>query len=201
MQSRPVGINRHFHILSVQQHIKNSTGQVIPVDDLWAKLDTLYDLDTLEGMDISEPDESPPSMALPLPDDEPEGSTTSAFRSVIFHPHFRKEFELPAKDFEPLMAERRLRDVPSSADESTVKASKKPQRSKSRNAGLVSGDSESSELTEGEAEPDASAVGDGEDRSPPSRRGKGSFKGRRGSLTASRLRTAAATEARKKKKR
>lgn len=48
--ARPVGINRHFHLLAVQQHIKNDAGQLVPIEQLWAKLESLYSLDALENM-------------------------------------------------------------------------------------------------------------------------------------------------------
>ena len=48
MRTRPVGIHRHAHILAVHNSIYRDTGFKVPMQDLWAKLGKMYDLDTLE---------------------------------------------------------------------------------------------------------------------------------------------------------
>jgi hypothetical protein len=48
MRTRPVGIHRHAHILAVHNSIYRDTGYKVPMQDLWAKLGKMYDLDTLE---------------------------------------------------------------------------------------------------------------------------------------------------------
>ncbi|EJU03208.1 hypothetical protein DACRYDRAFT_65406 [Dacryopinax primogenitus] len=173
MQARPVGINRHFHMLTVQQHIKDATKRSVTVPVLWDKLHALYDLEKLENMDVSEEDESPPQMEIPLPNDDKTPNLSSpAVRKVIFHPHFREEFFLPQEEYDLLVAERRLKELPSSADESTTRPSRRNLRGKERNAGLVSGDSESSELTEGDGDQDAKADESMDDRGHPIRHGR-----------------------------
>lgn len=175
--ARPVGINRHFHLLTVQQHIKTGTGQHISVEQLWGKLDSLYNLEILESMvcscnrvvsyiltsaqELSEPEDSPPILSGGLPSTVDEAATTSEAQRIIMHPHFLSEFVLPSETFEPLIAQRRLRDGPSSADESG-ETSRHLIRSRSRNAGLVSGDSDSSELTEGDGDEKTSRLDDSE---------------------------------------
>jgi MRG-binding protein len=47
---RPVGIHRHFHMLSMQQAIKRDTGMDVSVEDIWSKLEASYDLEALEGL-------------------------------------------------------------------------------------------------------------------------------------------------------
>lgn len=50
MRARPVGIHRHFHVLSIQNTIQKDTGRLVSTDDIWEKLKTCYDLDALEGL-------------------------------------------------------------------------------------------------------------------------------------------------------
>jgi hypothetical protein len=50
MRARPVGIHRHFHVLSIQHAIQKDTGQLVSTDDIWEKLKASYDLDALEGL-------------------------------------------------------------------------------------------------------------------------------------------------------
>lgn len=48
MRARPVGIHKHFHVLAIRNAIHNDTGRIIPVEAIWAKLRTCYDLEALE---------------------------------------------------------------------------------------------------------------------------------------------------------
>ena len=48
MRTRPVGIHRHVHILAIHNSIYRDTGFKVPMEDIWAKLGTMYDLDVLE---------------------------------------------------------------------------------------------------------------------------------------------------------
>ena len=50
MRARPVGIHRHFHILSVQSSIFKDTGQLVCIEDIWTKLQSCYEFDALEGL-------------------------------------------------------------------------------------------------------------------------------------------------------
>ena len=54
MRARPVGIHRHFHVLTMRNTILRDTGQYVELDDLWRKLRSCYDLDNLESI-VSEP--------------------------------------------------------------------------------------------------------------------------------------------------
>ena len=54
MRARPVGIHRHFHVLTMRNAILRDTGQLVEVEDLWRKLRACYDLDILENI-VSEP--------------------------------------------------------------------------------------------------------------------------------------------------
>lgn len=54
MRARPVGIHRHFHVLTMRNAILRDTGQLVQIEDLWKKLRTCYDLDILESI-VSEP--------------------------------------------------------------------------------------------------------------------------------------------------
>jgi len=48
MRTRPVGIHRHVHILAIHNSIYRDTGYKVPMQDIWAKLGKMYDLDVLE---------------------------------------------------------------------------------------------------------------------------------------------------------
>ena len=48
MRARPVGIHRHVHMLAIHSSIYRETGFKVPINDIWAKLGTMYDLDALE---------------------------------------------------------------------------------------------------------------------------------------------------------
>jgi MRG-binding protein len=50
MRARPVGIHRHFHVLSIQNAIHKDTGHLVSTDDIWEKIKACYDLDALEGL-------------------------------------------------------------------------------------------------------------------------------------------------------
>ena len=69
-RARPVGIHKHFHVLTMRNAILRDTGKLVEVDDLWKKLRTCYDLDNLENI-VSEPPVSSPcrvrSLFLPIP--------------------------------------------------------------------------------------------------------------------------------------
>jgi MRG-binding protein len=48
MRARPVGMHRHFHVLSMRNSILQDTGHEVPIDDIWEKLRSCYELDALE---------------------------------------------------------------------------------------------------------------------------------------------------------
>lgn len=50
MRARPVGLHRHFHVLTIRNAILRDTGRSVSTDDLWRKLRSCYDLDILEGI-------------------------------------------------------------------------------------------------------------------------------------------------------
>lgn len=50
MRARPVGIHRHFHVLTIRNAIYQDTGRLVSIDDIWAKLRCCYDLDNLESI-------------------------------------------------------------------------------------------------------------------------------------------------------
>ncbi|KAI0052723.1 hypothetical protein FA95DRAFT_1532662 [Auriscalpium vulgare] len=157
MRSRPVGLHRHFHALSMRTAIYHDTGHYVSVDDIWEKLRGCYDLEAIETLE-AEDYESPSS-----------GSSTprvvaspSPSQNLAAHPHFRKEFALPWDEtVDAIMQTRRARGSasppsPTSPSAPPPRATKgggtrgrKRGRSKAkRNAGLVGGDSDSSALTQ-----------------------------------------------------
>ncbi|KAI0354909.1 hypothetical protein OH77DRAFT_1455750 [Trametes cingulata] len=156
MRARPVGIHRHFHVLTMRNAILRDTGQLVSVDDLWDKLRSCYDLDILESIEADGydlPGESP-SSTPPLPVRSPSPSD-----NLSMHPFFRHEYTLPQDPaLESLVSERRMRasaSLPSSSPAPSPAAHTKSGRggrkgkSKLKHmAGLVGGDSDSSALTQ-----------------------------------------------------
>lgn len=49
IKARPVGLNRHFHFLSVQQSMTTELGHDVQLSDIKRKLASLYDLDGLDN--------------------------------------------------------------------------------------------------------------------------------------------------------
>ncbi len=78
-RARPIGINRHFHVMAIWLAIQKETQQRISIDEIWSKLRTLYDIDALNAI---------VSAALPLymcgTDDAP-GCRSSPLRTAILH--------------------------------------------------------------------------------------------------------------------
>lgn len=50
MRSRPVGMHRHFHVLSMKHAIEQGTGQSVSIDAIWDKLRSCYNLEALEAL-------------------------------------------------------------------------------------------------------------------------------------------------------
>ncbi|PPQ91661.1 hypothetical protein CVT25_012874 [Psilocybe cyanescens] len=172
MRARPVGIHRYFHILAIRNAILKDTGRSVHVETIWEKLRECYDLDALDAIDIEaqgylsgKSNSSPVSIRSPSPSE-----------NLAAHPFFREEFSLPYEEFEPIIAQRRLRStaslpsspatspapilIPAAAPSPRAVASTsanrrgtgrkrgtKTARSKLNLAGLVGGDSDSSALT------------------------------------------------------
>ncbi|KDQ11414.1 hypothetical protein BOTBODRAFT_177252 [Botryobasidium botryosum FD-172 SS1] len=158
-RARPVGIHRFFHLVSMRQLIREDTNTIVSVDEIWTKLRRCYDLDVLEGLEASDPDADFDSSAS-----SPAGVLSpSAINEValLTHPYFRTEFALPHASFEPLIAPRRIQEGSATSDDDEVIEMPQPRRSESvrkkstmAGAGLVGGESDSSELTEGEDDAD-----------------------------------------------
>ncbi|KZT09133.1 uncharacterized protein LAESUDRAFT_647517 [Laetiporus sulphureus 93-53] len=160
MRARPVGIHRHFHVLTMRNAILRDTGHVVSIDDLWDKLRACYDLEILENIETDGYDppgyyNSPSPSAVPLRSPSPSENLSS-------HPWFRHEYSLPSDEaFDTLISMRRMRataSLPSSSPAASpshharttsgTRQTKKG-RSKLKNvAGLVGGDSDSSALTQ-----------------------------------------------------
>ncbi|KAI0917234.1 hypothetical protein AcV7_009719 [Taiwanofungus camphoratus] len=156
MRARPVGIHRHFHVLTIRNAIYQDTGRLVSIDDIWAKLRCCYDLDNLESieMDGYDPPGQSGSPAAPIRSPSPS-------ENLSMHPFFRQEFLLPSEEsFDSLISSRRMRataSLPSSSPapspsyygRSGGSRTGKRGRSKLKNmAGLVGGDSDSSALTQ-----------------------------------------------------
>ncbi|KAK7056763.1 hypothetical protein VNI00_002480 [Paramarasmius palmivorus] len=146
MRTRPIGRHQNFHIISMRTSIHKDTGHWVNPDHIVLKLKSCYDLDALHAIEL----EAEALEPTPSPSDE-----------LSNHPHFKSEMVFPPPDdssYEALIEPRRIRQTPSppSSPEPEPKAkqpsarSKKRERGKSKAtlAGLVSGDSDSSALTQ-----------------------------------------------------
>jgi len=146
------------------------TGRTVSFEDIWRKLESLYNLDALEGLE-SEGYDSPSSSNSVYSVRSPSPS-----ENLSAHPFFHEEFALPGHDdaFENLLASRRLRATASAASTPLYSASPNPgekgsitvptsaatttsisagggnrrAKDKGKMAGLVGGDSDSSALTQ-----------------------------------------------------
>lgn len=49
-RARPIGLHRHFHMMSMLLHILRETGQMVDGAEVWQKLRGMYDLDTLNDL-------------------------------------------------------------------------------------------------------------------------------------------------------
>ncbi|KAI9573522.1 chromatin modification-related protein EAF7-domain-containing protein [Boletus coccyginus] len=155
MRARPVGIHKHFHVLAIRNAIHNDTGRVIPVESIWTKLRTCYDLEALENATQQDTDGFDNSGPYPQMIRSPSPS-----ENLSRHPFFREEFALPMDEMcESLVAVRRVRatasipsstPAPSPRQASKARKSKAPKRNRNKAdmAGLVGGDSDSSALTQ-----------------------------------------------------
>jgi len=50
MRARPVGVHRHFHILTIRNAILKDTGRSVHIETIWEKLRKFYDLDALDAI-------------------------------------------------------------------------------------------------------------------------------------------------------
>lgn len=50
MRARPVGIHRHFHAMVIRSAIQRDTGRWVPMEEIWDKLRSCYDMDLLESI-------------------------------------------------------------------------------------------------------------------------------------------------------
>lgn len=133
-RARPVGMHKHFHMLTLRRSIRNESGFWVNVADVWAKLATLYHLDALDDMDDQQFDPTTGRIIL-FPSDMDPG--------VLYNHAYFREFALPYVQFNDMMTTRRAAS-PVGENESS-----KP-RKRNLNAGLTNDDSDLSELTEGE---------------------------------------------------
>lgn len=151
MRARPVGIHRHFHVLTIRNAIYKDTGRLIPPDDIWQKLRSCWDMDALENIDIEadhylEASGSNNSTPSQIPSPSPSDNLND-------HKFFREEFSLPSDEItESLIIKRRLRNTPSEPSTRSPSPVPPPKRKRTRRnnlerAGLVA-ESDSSALTQ-----------------------------------------------------
>ncbi|KAJ2993093.1 hypothetical protein NUW54_g7782 [Trametes sanguinea] len=141
MRARPVGIHRHFHVLTMRNSILRDTGQLVADRRLEA-----------DGYEL--PGESPAGTP-PLHVRSPSPSD-----NLSMHPFFRHEYTLPQDEtLDSLVSARRMRasaSLPSSSPAPSPSAPAKSGRGSGRKgksklkhmAGLVGGDSDSTTGTD-----------------------------------------------------
>ncbi|KAG6816240.1 hypothetical protein H0H87_007477 [Tephrocybe sp. NHM501043] len=149
-RARPIGMHRHFHVIAIQNTIHRDTDCWVPIDEVWSKLRSCYDLDALEAIDLEAEGYESPKTNKSTPVSIPSPSPS---QNLAAHPFFREEFALPYDEtIESMVAERRIRATasPSSSPEASppLEPRKKRSRTKLSMAGLVGGDSDSSALTQ-----------------------------------------------------
>ncbi|KAH7877998.1 hypothetical protein F5879DRAFT_226232 [Lentinula edodes] len=163
MHARPVGIHRHFHVLTMRSSIHKDTGHWVPVDELWQKLRSCYNIDALDAIELEY--EIALSNKISLQSPSIDGQN-------IKHPYIRGEFSLPSEpSLDPLISTRRVNPIaspPSSPETAATspaalkvklsRSRKKNAKSKASMAGLVGGESDSSDLTDSGEEGQAPSV-------------------------------------------
>jgi hypothetical protein len=50
MRARPIGLHRHFHVLSMRTAIHQDTGRYVSIDDIWEKIRSCYNVEALESL-------------------------------------------------------------------------------------------------------------------------------------------------------
>jgi hypothetical protein len=60
MRARPIGLHRHFHVLSIRTVIHQDTGQYVSIDDVWEKLRSCYNIEALENLVRFQKKKTPP---------------------------------------------------------------------------------------------------------------------------------------------
>ena len=50
MRARPIGLHRHFHVLSMRTAIHQDTGRYVTIDDIWEKIRSCYNIEALENL-------------------------------------------------------------------------------------------------------------------------------------------------------
>jgi MRG-binding protein len=75
MRTRPIGLHRHFHVLSIRTVIHQDTGRYVTIDDIWEKLRDCYNIEALEN--LVRPNPSEPSSPFPehSSDEHPTGDS------------------------------------------------------------------------------------------------------------------------------
>ncbi|KAI9458815.1 hypothetical protein F5148DRAFT_958603, partial [Russula earlei] len=117
MRARPIGLHRHFHVLSIRTVIHQDTGRYVTIDDIWHKLPRLLQhRSTREPCATPEGFESPGSAhSTPSTIDSPSPSD-----NLSLHPYFRKEFALPYDEsLDSIISSRRVRESASSTTSSS----------------------------------------------------------------------------------
>ncbi|KAN0123315.1 Chromatin modification-related protein EAF7 domain containing protein [Russula decolorans] len=114
MRARPIGLHRHFHVLSIRTVIHQDTGRYVSIDDVWEKLRSCYNIEALENLD-AEGFESPSSAhSTPSTIDSPSPSD-----NLSLHPFFRKEFVLPYDEaLDSIISSRRVQESSSPSSSS-----------------------------------------------------------------------------------
>jgi MRG-binding protein len=110
---KPTGMHKHFHLLSLHQHLM-SNGYIHPkaphtrIPGIWAKLDTLYDLEALDEREDAHA--APWSASEDEDEDEDEKDELGHDNEDEPERMHENEFELPDDEFGALMWRARFAD-------------------------------------------------------------------------------------------
>ncbi|KAG8953009.1 hypothetical protein FRC03_011952 [Tulasnella sp. 419] len=158
-RARPVGLHKYFHLIAIINNIKHETGRTVHSDEVWEKLKALYNLESLDALDLSDDDEFDDNV------------------NIQVNPYFESEFSLPYTQYEPLIAPRRVEPTTGSGHSRTDSgASALPTPARKVSANIAAFDSDG-ELTEeednkGEADEGGTTGEDQEAGEPSSPRGR-----------------------------
>ncbi|KAF9969913.1 hypothetical protein BGZ65_011529, partial [Modicella reniformis] len=90
---KPVGMHKHFRMLNLHKHFNKHSNAPCTIAELWEKLGTMYDLQTLDEREDS---------AMLIDEDE-EGDDSDEERDISFKNS--EEFVLPLHEFDHLVTE------------------------------------------------------------------------------------------------
>ncbi|KAG0173764.1 hypothetical protein DFQ30_007049 [Apophysomyces sp. BC1015] len=113
---KPVGIHKHFRIISVQKKFNQQSPVKCSIKEIWRRLGDYYGMEALDELEEGEEDE----------DEEEEEREEEGLRKQSW----LREFSLPLDDYEQLISEHRQDDQSSVHDDSPASPVIPPKRTR-----------------------------------------------------------------------